>query len=136
MDFAGLVPATEVLANVAQVISAIAVIISLLYVGYQIKQNTDEIRSANRQQLLSRSMSVTLGFWGSRMLADNHAVEGGRRPLGSRDDASGIYLAYGPIRRTGRLLASQEKRLDDAYWSTRSEMVLSYFETAIALSSN
>lgn len=26
----------------------------------------------------------------------------------------------------------REKRLDDAYWSTRSEMIFSYLETAIA----
>ncbi|MDH5277142.1 MAG: hypothetical protein OEW88_12030, partial [Gammaproteobacteria bacterium] len=49
-------------ANVAQVVSAIAVVISLLYVGYQIRANTSQIRAANRQELVNRSHSASLSF--------------------------------------------------------------------------
>jgi hypothetical protein len=39
----------EQLSNLAQVIGAIAVVISLFYVGFQIKRNTSAVRSATAQ---------------------------------------------------------------------------------------
>ena len=132
MDWTGLVPTTEVLANIAQIISAIAVIISLLYVGYQIKQNTGEIRSANRQQLLSRSMSVTLAFgapeW-SRIITMLRT--GGTLSAAEMTQAEYIVRTVLYDVQEGFWL-HKEKRLDDAYWKTRSQMILSYLETAIA----
>ncbi|WOJ92941.1 hypothetical protein R0135_14270 [Congregibacter variabilis] len=49
-------------ASIGEIISAVAVVISLLYVGYQVNQNTDQMRAANRQQLVNRSMDATKGF--------------------------------------------------------------------------
>jgi hypothetical protein len=42
-------------ASVGEIISAVAVVTSLVYLGAQVEQNTAEVRSANRQQLVSRA---------------------------------------------------------------------------------
>ena len=47
-------------ASIAELISAIAVVISLLYVGLQVNENTNEIRAANRQQITNRAHSATM----------------------------------------------------------------------------
>jgi hypothetical protein len=40
-------------ASIAEVVSAVAIVLSLLYVGYQIRENTIEVRETNRQQLIT-----------------------------------------------------------------------------------
>lgn len=44
----------------AEIISSIAVVISLLYVGYEIRQNSEQVRVANRQSIASRVEQLTL----------------------------------------------------------------------------
>jgi hypothetical protein len=46
-------------ASIAEVMGAIAVVLSLIYVGLEINENTTEVREANRQQLVNRSFSAT-----------------------------------------------------------------------------
>ena len=49
-------------ANIAEVIGAVAVVASLLYVGVQVQENTREIRATNRQQLVGRAHESTNRF--------------------------------------------------------------------------
>ena len=35
-------------ASIAEIVSALAVVLSLVYVGYEINENTSEVRAANR----------------------------------------------------------------------------------------
>jgi hypothetical protein len=46
-------------ASIAEIVSAVAVVISLIYVGYQINQNTEEVRASNRQELVDRAVDAT-----------------------------------------------------------------------------
>ena len=46
-------------ASIAEVIGAIGIVISLIFVGVQVKENTDEIRATNRHQLIGRAHSAT-----------------------------------------------------------------------------
>lgn len=48
------------LGNIGEVISAIAVVVSLLYLGIQIRQNTRTVRSASFQELLNHIAQVNL----------------------------------------------------------------------------
>jgi hypothetical protein len=48
------------LGNIGEVVSAIAVVVSLLYLGIQIRQNTRSVRSASFQELLNHIAQVNL----------------------------------------------------------------------------
>ena len=45
-------------AQLAEIVAAMAVIISLIYVGFQLKANTDAVRSASIQAITSTSIEV------------------------------------------------------------------------------
>ena len=51
----------EKLALIAEIIGALAVVVSLIYVGVSIRQNTDAITAANHQNLLS--MDIEKNAW-------------------------------------------------------------------------
>ena len=57
-------------ANIAEIIGAIAVVVSLVYVGYQIKQNTNAVRSSVHQSLIDH-VTATEGL----VLTDEHLAE-------------------------------------------------------------
>ena len=48
----------EILGNFGDFIGGIAVVITLLYLSYQIRQNTKEVRNSSIQSLLERSTSL------------------------------------------------------------------------------
>lgn len=119
-------------ASIAEVVSAVAIVLSLLYVGYQIRENTIEVRATNRQQLITRAMDAT---------ADS-----------ARPDISGLIVKasegenlsavertqYGYVVRRvlydvqEAYLLNLEGRLDEEYWDTRASIVLAYLEPMAA----
>ena len=50
----------EAIATVAEVIGAIGVVASLLYVGVQIRQNSETTKAATIAQVLDQSASISL----------------------------------------------------------------------------
>ena len=48
------------LAAIAEIIATIALIVSLIFVGYEIRDNTEESRAANRQSLATRAQELAL----------------------------------------------------------------------------
>jgi len=58
------------LGNIGEVVSAVAVVISLLYLGVQIRQNTRSVRSASFQELLNHIAQVNLRVGESPEIAE------------------------------------------------------------------
>lgn len=49
-------------ASLAEVVGAAAVVVSLIFVGVQVRENTREMPAANRQQLVGRAHQATNSF--------------------------------------------------------------------------
>jgi len=114
-------------ASLAEIISALAVIISLLYVGYQINENTGEVRAANRQQLVNRAHSATMGFATNPEIAGVMAkVAEGREltPLELSQYAFSVRAVLYDVQEA--FLLHREGRLDEEYWKTRTALILDY----------
>jgi hypothetical protein len=114
-------------ASFAEIISALAVIISLLYVGYQINENTSEVRAANRQQLVNRAHSATMGFATSPELAAVMAKVAAGAELTPPERSQYAYTVRAVLYDVQEaFLLHREGRLDAEYWKTRTALVLAY----------
>lgn len=113
-------------ASIAEVVSAIAVIISLVYVGIQINENTGETRAANRQQLVSRAHLGTIAAAGPESSAIFAEVTVGTALTPTE------LARYGFLTRTvlydvqEAYLLYREERLDERYWNTRAAVALAF----------
>jgi hypothetical protein len=121
-------------AHVAEIVSAVAVVVSLLYVGYQIKLNTQEIRAANRQQLVNRAHTAVIGWAASPEVA---AVIAKVRNGESLNDVEKLQFDYA-IRAAlydvqEAFLLHREGRLSEDYWITRQALVQHYLSTPAAM---
>lgn len=122
-------------ANIGQVIGAVGVVISLAYVGVQIRENTAEMRVTNRQQLIARAHEATAGFALSPELSAVLAKVAAGDAL-----TSGEQVQYGYLIRSmlydvqEALVLNREGRLDDAYWETRAAVARSYMSRPLARS--
>lgn len=122
-------------ANIGEVIGAIAVVISLVYVGIQIRESTEEMRATNRQQLISRAHEATARFALSSELSAVLAKVAIGDPL-----TGGEQVQYGYLIRSmlydvqEALVLNREGRLDDAYWETRAVVARSYMSSPQARS--
>jgi hypothetical protein len=121
-------------ALVAEVVSAVAVVVSLIYVGYQIDQNTKEIRASNRQELVNRAVDTT------RALATNLEVAGIIAKARKGESLSSRELTqYGYVIRSmlydvqEAFFLHREGRLDLAYWKTRGALIRVYLRPEAAL---
>ena len=121
-------------ASLAEVVGAIAVVVSLVYVGIQINGNTIEVRAANRQELVSRSFVATSRVVESpevaailvkvaegQVLAPVESMQYSYFVRSMLYDVQEAYLLY------------REGRLSDEYWATRRAIFLAYLSAAPAL---
>ena len=120
-------------ASIAEIISAVAVVISLVYVGYQVNENTGEIRASNRQQLVNRSVDATLGFATNTELAAVIAKVRNGGELDGKEYTQFSYVVRGVLYDVQEaFLLHREGRLDEGYWSTREKLIISYLDPPIA----
>jgi len=121
--------------NIAEVISAVAVVVSLLYVGYQVSENTGEMRAANRQQLVNRSHSASLLMATNKDLAAVLAKATAGEPMDAterRQLTSAIRAVLYDTQEA--FLLNREGRVDEGYWATRGALVSLYLANAAARS--
>jgi hypothetical protein len=114
-------------ASIAEIIGAIAVIFSLLYVGVQVQENTSEVRASNRQALIDRSSDAVLGVAGNPELAQAISKSAAGAPLAPAELTQYQYFVRGMLYDIQEaFLLHEEGRLDDEYWHTRVAIVLAY----------
>lgn len=114
-------------ASIAEIIGAIAVVLSLLYVGIQVQENTSEVRATNRQALISRSNTAVVNVAGNAALALTLSKPSQGVPLTPEELAQHQYFVRGMLYDVQEgFLLHLEGRLDDEYWRTRAAVVLAY----------
>ncbi len=115
-------------ASIAEVVGAFGVVISLIYVGLQVRDNTEEVRATNRQQLIGRAHSATIGAATSPELAAAIAkLTNGETLTPAEKVQYGYFVRALMYDVQEAFLLRQEERLDENYWRTRSAL----FESAM-----
>jgi len=121
-------------ASVAEVIGAVAVVISLVYVGIQINGNTIEVREANRQELVNRSFVATGRVMENPELAGIMVKVAEGTPLSPQESMQYSYFVRAMLYDVQEAyLLFREDRLDDGYWETRRAIFRQYMSSAPAL---
>ena len=120
-------------ASIAEVIGAAAVVLSLVYVGLEINENTAEVREANRQQLVNRSFNATGRVATFTELAEAHHKVATGKELGGREAVQYAFFVRGLLYDIQEAyLLRREERLGDEYWNTRQAIFTAYMRNEIA----
>jgi hypothetical protein len=120
-------------ANIAEVVGGVAVVISLIYVGIQINENTAEIRATNRQQLINRSGNATNNAARSPELAGALGKAARGLPLSPQELSQYQYFVRGMQYDVQEAyLLFREGRLDEEYWLTRAAIFQAYMDNESA----
>jgi hypothetical protein len=120
-------------ASIAEIGSALAVVASLLYVGYEIQQNTKVSLASNRQAVATRAQDLALF---SADIDINRLISG---PDGddvelSERDANNLTAYVGALLRSSEeaYLLYRDGLLDEEYWMTRAGVMLTILRSARA----
>ncbi len=117
-------------ASIAEIIGAVAVVFSLLYVGYEIQRNTKVGLASNRQEIAARAQGLAL-----------YSAEAGIYRLLFDESADSAELTAAEKNRLtayiGALLRATEEAfllnrdglLDDEYWMTRASVMIAALRT-------
>jgi hypothetical protein len=110
-------------ASIAEVVGAFGVVVSLIYVGLQVRDNTEEVRATNRQQLIGRAHAATNGAATNSELAAAMAKSTNGETLTPTESVQYGYFIRGLMYDVQEaFLLRQEERLDEEYWSTRASL--------------
>ena len=110
-------------AFVAEIIGSIAIIISLIYVGFEIRQNSKEVRAANRQSIASRVENFTLTASINPLIWAPY--DGNYESLSpERQSQLGLFNAAFFRNTEEAYLMYLEGLLDEEYWQSRSAYFL------------
>ena len=117
-------------ASIAEIIGAVAVVFSLLYVGYEIQRNTKVGLASNRQEIAARAQELALysaetGIF--RLLFDKGTDTAELTDL-ERDRLT-AYI--GALLRTTEeaFLLNRDELLDDEYWMMRANVMIAALRT-------
>lgn len=112
-------------ASIAEIIGAIAVVASLLYVGYEIHRNTKVSLATNRQAIASRAQDLALYSAETnihRLLFDPNGDD-----IELTESEQDYLTAYvGALLRTTEeaYLLYRDEMLDEEYWQTRAGVMI------------
>ncbi len=120
-------------ASVAEIISALAVVASLLYVGFEIQRNTKVGLASNRQAIAARAQELAL------YSAETHIYRllfaSDEEPTELTESEQDRLTAYiGALLRTTEeaILLYRDGLLDEEYWMTRAGVMLAALRTDVA----
>jgi len=117
-------------AAIAEIVGAVAVVFSLLYVGFEIQRNTKVGLASNRQEIAARAQELALysaetGIYG--LLFDESADTA--ELTAADQDRLTAYI--GALLRTTEeaFLLNRDGLLDDEYWKTRAAVMIAALRT-------
>lgn len=120
-------------ASIAEIIGAVAVVASLLYVGYEIQRNTKVALATNRQAVASRAQELALysaetNIYG--LLFDPSSMDADL----TESERNYIIAYVGALLRTSEeaYLLYRDGMLDEEYWGTRAGVLLAALRSSIA----
>ena len=118
-------------ASIAEIISAVAVVASLLYVGFEINRNTKVGLAANRQAIATRAQE--LAFYSAEtnifdMIFEFSAEESAELTV---EDRRYVIAYVGALLRTTEeaFLLYRDGLLDEEYWLTRARVMMAALST-------
>ncbi len=120
-------------ASVAEIISAMAVVASLLYVGFEIQRNTRVGLASNRQAIAARAQELALYSAETHIHRLLFASDG--EPFELTEDEQDRLTAYiGALLRTTEeaYLLYRDGLLDEEYWMTRAGVMVAALRTDVA----
>jgi len=112
-------------ANIAEVVGAIAVVASLLYVGYEIQRNTKVGLASNRQAIADRAQELAL--YSGEIGIDRLIFDANGDNVELTEAEQRRFTAYvGALLRTTEeaYLLYRDGLLDEEYWNTRAGVML------------
>ena len=115
-------------ANLAEIIGGAAILVTLVFLIFQIRENTEAIQSSNRQSLAGRGEQLMLARLESPELAQ--IVE--KVSTGQAISVAERWLYRGYLGALTRLteeayLQFEDGRLDEAYWIRNARTLPAYF---------
>jgi len=120
-------------ASIAEIISALAVVVSLLYVGFEIQRNTRVGLASNRQAIAARAQELALYSAETQIHwllfgPGNEVIE----LTDVEQDRLTVYI--GALLRTTEeaYLLYRDGLLDEEYWTTRAGVMLAALRSDIA----
>jgi hypothetical protein len=119
-------------ASIAEIISAVAVVASLLYVGFEINRNTTVSLAANRQAIAARAQELALYSGETRI---NHLLFETKGDLNlTEDDLHRVTGYIGALLRTTEeaFLLYRDGMLEEEYWRTRTGVMLAAMQSEVA----
>ncbi|MCA6075046.1 hypothetical protein [Fulvivirga sedimenti] len=115
----------EEYALIAEIISAIAIIISLVFVGVQIKANTKATQASSFHEIAALDINILLNFSSSQELARLITVfRDNPDSLSEEEKMHGFYLFGAEVRHVENLfLQNENKMLSAKNWKSRKALV-------------
>ena len=120
-------------ANIAEIVGAVAIVASLLYVGYEIKRNSEIGLAPNRQAIAARAQELALysaetNIYGLLFDPESIAAEL------TESQRNHIVAYIGALLRTSEeaFLLYRDGMLEEEYWGTRAGVLLSALRSSAA----
>ncbi len=112
-------------ALIAEIISGIAIIISLIFVGIQIQRNTKATQASTFQAIADLDINLLLSFGNSRELAQLISTfREDPDSLTEKEQNHGFYLFGAEVRHVENLFLQYEnKMLSEKHWQSRKALV-------------
>ena len=116
-------------ASIAEIISSIAVVVTLVFLIIEIRGNTDEIRAATLTNALGRNQDLIL-----TLAANSELAEINTRVLQGEELSTAEAIRYGQyfaayLRATEEsFIAYRDGRLEEEIWLTRAQVLLDIFD--------
>lgn len=115
----------EEYALIAEIISAIAVIISLVFVGFQIRESTKATKASSFHEIAALDINILLNFGQSQELARLISTfRADPYSLSEEEQNHGFYLFGAEVRHVENLfLQNENKMLSKNDWNSRKALV-------------
>ena len=112
-------------ALIAEIISGIAIIISLIFVGIQIKRNTKATQASTFQAIAELYINMLLNFGSSKELAKLISTfRDNPDSLTEEEQNHGFYLFGAEVRHVENLFLQYENQmLSEKHWQSRKALV-------------
>lgn len=120
-----MIEALQHYALVAEIISAVAIIVSLLFVGFQIRDNTRATRAATFHEIATLDVQLLLSFADSQESARiSTAIREHPETLSADELNYGFYMFAAEVRHIENLWLQRESgMLPEAGWRSRRQLV-------------
>lgn len=116
---------TSKMAEISEVISSIAIVITLIVLIFEIRSNTEEVRAATIADIAGRTQGFTIAHMTNPEVEQvwNHMVAGNDLSDSERGISSSLLIAALKVAEES-YIAYRDGRLDEEIWQTRATLAI------------